>query len=141
LVTDRTRISQRLSALLQAYLPQVLQGLEAIRPALVWALLRRWPTLAAVPKARPATLATFFREHNSIRQETRAHRMAAIKAAVPLTTAPALLPSSVLMIPALATPMQTPMAAIRAFDTEMEPRGRRQEDAPLFASLPGPGPV
>jgi transposase len=67
--------------------------------------------------------------------------MAAIKAAVPLTTDQAILHSSVLMIKALATQMQTTIEAIRAFDAEIEQLCSMHEDYPLFASFPGAGPV
>jgi Transposase IS116/IS110/IS902 family len=130
-----------MTARLQAYFPQVLQWFEDIRTPLVWAFLLRWPTLAAVQKVRPATLEKFFHAHNSVRQETLANRLAAITAAVPLTTAQAVLRSSVLMITALATPMQTTIEAIRDCDDEIEQLCSMHEDSPLFASLPGAGPV
>ena len=130
-----------MTALLKAYFPQVLQWVDDIRTTLVCDFLPRWPTLEAVQKVRPATLEKFFREHNSVRKETLAHRIAAIKAAVPLTTDPAVLHASVLMIKALATQMQTTIEAIRAFDSEIEQLCSRHEDYPLFASLPGAGPV
>jgi transposase len=141
LVHDRPRISHRMTARLQAYFPQVLQWFDDIRTALVCAFLLRWPTLAAVQKARPATLETFFREHHSVRKETLAHRRAAIKAAVPLTTDQAIVHSSVLMIKALATQRQTTIEAIRAFDAEIEQLCSMHADYPLFASFPGAGPV
>ena len=141
LVNDRTRISNRMTALLKAYFPQVLQWFDDIRTPLVCEFLLHWPTLEAVQKVRPATLEKFFREHNSVRKETLAHRIAAIKAAVPLTTDPAVLHSSVLMIKALATQMKATIEAIRAFDHEIEQLCRTHEDYPLFASLPGAGPV
>ena len=141
LVNDRTRISNRMTALLKAYFPQVLQWFDDIRTPLVCEFLLHWPTLEAVQKVRPATLEKFFREHNSVRKETLAHRIAAIKVAVPLTTDPAVLHSSVLMIEALATQMKATIEALRAFDHEIEQLCRTHEDYPLFASLPGAGPV
>jgi transposase len=141
LVNDRTRISKRMTALLKAYFPQVVQWFDDIRTTLVCEFLLRWPTLAAVQKVRPATLEKFFHAHNSVRKETLANRLAAIKAAVPLTTDQAVLHSSVLMIKALATQMQTTIEAIRDFDGELEKLCSMHEDYPLFASLPGAGPV
>jgi hypothetical protein len=76
-----------------------------------------------------------------VRKETLANRIAAIKAAVPLTTAQAVLPSSALLVKAFATQMQTPIEAIRDFDHEMEQLCSLHEDDHLFASLPGAGPV
>src|SRR5262245_19057335 len=119
LVNDRTRISNRMTALLKAYFPQVLQWFDDIRTTLVCDFLLRWPTLEAVQKVRPATLETFFHEHHSVRKETIANRIAAIKAAVPLTTDQAMLHSSALIIKAFATQMKTTMEAIRECDHEI----------------------
>jgi transposase len=130
-----------MTALLKAYFPQVLQWFDDIRTTLVCAVLLRWPTLEALQKVRPATLEKFFHEHNPVRKETIAQRMAAIKAAIPLITDQAVMHASVLMIKALATQMKTPMEAIREFDHEIEQLCRTHEDYPLFASLPGAGPV
>jgi transposase len=141
LVNDRTRISNRMTALLKAYFPQVLQWFDDIRTTLVCDFLLRWPTLEAVQKVRPSTLEKFFHEHNSVRKETLANRMAAIKAAVPLTTDQAVLHASALMVKAFATQMQTTIEAIRDFDHEIEELCSLHEDSHLFASLPGAGPV
>jgi transposase len=141
LVHDRTRISNRMTAPRKASFPQVLQCFDDIRTPLVWDFLLRWPTLEAVQKVRPATLARFFHAHNSVRKETLAQRRAAIKAAVPLPTDQAVLPSSVLRIKACATQMQATIAAIRHLDRKMAELGRMHEDDPLCASLPGAGAV
>jgi transposase len=94
-----------------------------------------------VQQGRPATLEKFFHAPHSVRKETLANRLAAITAAGPLTTDQAVRHSSVLMITALATPMQTTMEALRDFADESEKLGSRPEDSPLFAALPGAGPV
>jgi transposase len=98
LVNDRTRLSNRMTALLKAYFPQILQWFDDIRTLLVCDLLLRWPTVEALKKVRPATLEKFFHEHHSVRRETISGRIAAIKEAVPLTTDQAVMTSSVLMI-------------------------------------------
>jgi ribosomal protein S15P/S13E len=98
LVHDRTRLSHRMTALLKAYFPQVLQWFDDIRTTLVCDFLLRWPTVEVIKKVRPSTLERFFHEHNSVRKETIANRIAAIKEAVPLTTDQAVIRSSVLMI-------------------------------------------
>lgn len=141
LVHDRTRLSNRMTALLKAYFPQVLQWFDDIRTTLVCDFLLRWPTVEVIKKVRPSTLERFFHEHNSVRKETIANRIAAIKEAVPLTTDQAVIRSSVLMINALATQMKTTIAAIRAFDDEIEQLCRTHEDYHLFAALPGAGTV
>jgi transposase len=141
LVNDRTRLSNRMTALLKAYFPQVLWWFDDIRTLLVCDLLLRWPTVEAIKKVRPSTLEKFFHEHNSVRKETISTRIAAIKEAVPLTTDKAVIHSSVLMIKALAAQMKTTIEAIRAFDHTIEQLCSILEDYHLFASLPGAGTV
>jgi transposase len=141
LVADRTRLSTRMTALLKAYFPQVLQWVDDIRTLLVCDVLLRWPTVEAVKKVKPSTLEKFFHAHHSMRKETIANRIAAIKEAIPLATDQAVIRSSVLMINALATQMKTTIEAIRAFDQEIEQRCRMHAEYHLFASRPGAGPV
>jgi len=76
LVNDRTRISNRLTALLKAYFPQVLTWFDDIRTILVCDLLTTWPTLEAIKRVKPVTLEKFFHEHNASahRHEPAAHR-------------------------------------------------------------------
>ena len=74
LVQEKTRQSNRLTARLKLYFPQVLAWFEEVDSALVGDLLRRWPTLEELQKARPGTLQQFFHQHNcrSVRAPPRA---------------------------------------------------------------------
>lgn len=141
LVGDQTRISNRLTALLKGYFPQVLQWFPDIRTALVCEFLLRWPSLDALRGVRRATLEKFFRERNSHRKETIKARLDAIKEAVPLTTDAAIINSSVMMVRALAAQMQTTLAAVKEFDRQIEALCQAHADFELFASLPGAGKV
>ncbi len=141
LVGDRTRISNRLTALLKAYFPQVLTWCDDIRTILVCDLLTTWPTLEAIKRVKPVTLEKFFHEHNSVRTDTNQRRIASIKEARPLTTDKAVINSSVMMTRALASQMKTTINAITAFDQEIAALCQTHQDYHLFDSLPGAGPV
>jgi transposase len=141
LVGERTRISNRLTALLKGYFPQVLQWFPDLRTVLVCDFLSRWPTLDTVKRAKPSILKKFFREHNSNRQDTVERRLAAIKVGVPLTTDQAVVKSSALMAQALAAQMKVILEAIKEFDGEIEELCNRHQDYHLFESLPGSGTV
>ena len=54
-VNEKTRQKNRLTAQLKLYFAQVLAWFEDIDTELVEGLLRRWPTLEALQRARPAT--------------------------------------------------------------------------------------
>jgi transposase len=141
LVGDQTRISNRMTAQLKLYFPQVLEWFDDISTYLVCDFLLTWPTLCAIKRAKHVTLEKFFREHHSARQETNQRRIREIKAAVPLTTDAAVINSSVLMVKAVAQQMKTTLCAIKEFDREIERLCQSHQDFCIFESLPGAGPV
>ena len=141
LVGERTRLSNRLTALLKGYFPQVLQWFPDVRTILVCDFLTRWPTLEAVKRARRNTLEKFFREHNSSRPETVERRINSIKESLPLVTDQAVVKSSALLASAWATQMRVMIEAIKEFDREIERLCSEHQDYPLFESLPGAGTV
>jgi transposase len=141
LVSDRTRVSNRMTALLKAYFPQVLSWLPDLRTDLACDFLLRWPSLDALKGVRRVTLEKFFRAHHSARQRKLEERIGAIRASVPLTTDHAVLASSVLMMKALAMQMKTTIAAIKEFDAEIAELCAAHHDFELFTSLPGAGEV
>jgi transposase len=141
LIDDRTRISNRLTALLKLYFPHVLEWFPDIRTDLVCDFLRRWPALERLGKVRRETFLKFFRQHHSVRAETLQKRVEAIKASQPLTTDRAVINSSVVMCKALASQMQTTLAAIKEFDSEIEAICTVHQDFALLKSLPGAGKV
>lgn len=140
-VSDRTRISNRLTSLLKCYFPQVLDWFPDIRTAMVCDFLLRWPSLDALKRVRRATLLQFFRAHNSVRRETLEKRVGAIKEAVPLTTDEAVLGSSAVMTKALCAQMKATLAAIAEFDRQIEEICAVHKDFDLFKSLPGAGEI
>ena len=141
LVGERTRLSNRLTALLKGYFPQVLQWFPDIRTLLVCDFLKRWPTLEAVKRAKKPTLESFFRAHNSNRQATVASRLQAIRESLPLTTDQAVIRSSVLMVQALAGQMRVIIETLKEFDCQIEELCEGHQDYHLFESLPGSGTV
>jgi hypothetical protein len=114
---------------------------DDIRTPRVCAGLHRWPTLEARKQVRPAPLEPFWHAQTSGRQETIAHRMAAIQDAVPLTPEPAVRPAAGRLRNACATPMNTTMAASHAGAHALEQRCRTPADDHLLAALPGAGTV
>lgn len=141
LINDRTRISNRLTALLKGYFPQVLEWFPDLCTLLVCDFLTRWPTLAAAQKARPATLLQFFKAHHSVRAATNERRLAELKLAVSLTTDGAVLNSSLLMMKVLVAQLRMVLAAIAEYDRHIEALCQTHAEYELFASLPGAGPV
>ena len=140
-VSDRTRVSNRMTALLKLYFPQVLEWFSDVRTDLVCDFLLQWPTLEDVKRVRRATLLRFFRSHHSISNKTNEERISSIKAAIPLTTDQAIISSSIVMICVLARQMRVAIEAIREFDKKIAEICAAHDDFHLFASLPGSGSV
>ena len=86
LVDDRVRVTNRITASLKAYFPQVLDLFREKDTGVFADFLERWPTFEAAKKARRTALDGFFREHSVRYQATIDRRIAAIKSEVPLTT-------------------------------------------------------
>lgn len=141
LINDRTRLSNRLTAALKGYFPQVLDWFADIRGLLVCEFLLRWPDLESVKRARPSTLEQFFRKHHSTRKQTNQQRLAAIRESVPLVTDRAVITASKLLVCALVRQMKATLAAIAEFDGAIEQLCAQHQDYHLFRALPGAGTV
>jgi transposase len=141
LVSDRTRVSNRLTALLKAYFPQMLTWFPDIRTTIVCDFLTRWPSLEALARVRGSTLTTFFTQHNCRRRETVTRRIEAIRHATALTTDRAVLDASVTMVRILVAQMRLTLDAVAELDRQIDALYQQHPDAELFDALPGAGPV
>ena len=141
LVDDRRRFSNRLISALKAYFPQAVEWFSHKETFVFCAFITRWPTLRHVKRARRSTLERFFREHNVRRPRIVEARIQAIKAAVPLTEDPAVIEPYSLEALALAAQLHTTLELIKRFDETIAGLAPSLPDYPVFASLPGAGPV
>ncbi len=141
-VDERTALSNRLIALLKQYFPQALTlcGDDLWRP-LATAFLLKWPSLAAVQKAKPATVKQFYHLHGSRSATGIARRLALLAKAVPVTDETAVIASFVLRVQLLARELQAVGRTIAAYDRQIAAAYAVHPDRVIFASLPGAGPV
>ena len=93
-VHEKTRCSNRLTAHLKMYFPQVLDWFDEIGSNIAAEFLERWPSLEKLQRARPATIERFFIDHNSRDPERIKERLEQIRKAVPATTDAAVVTSS-----------------------------------------------
>lgn len=141
-VDMRTKISQQLTTALKEYFPQALSWAgDDLTTPLAWDFLERWPTLAAVQRARPATLERFYVEHNCRRRAKITARLEAIATAVPLTEDSAIVDPTVLLVQTLVQQLRGLTRAITDFEAAIAEQFRTHPDAALFQSLPGAGPA
>ena len=141
-VDMRTRLTQRLRAELKGYFPQALRwtGSDLISP-LATDFLLKWPTLDTVQRARPETIRKFYYGHNCRRGDLIEERLKEIRTAIPLTTDPAILETSVITVQMLARQIRTLGPSIARYEEEIERRFQAHPDAQLFSCLPGSGPT
>jgi transposase len=120
LVNEKTRQSNRLTAQLKLYFPQILTWFNEVDSALVGALLERWPTLEALQKARQASLRSFFNQHNCRRAELIEQRLEQISQAIPAIRDAAVIQSAVATVSVLVPLIATLRQGIVALDRQIE---------------------
>lgn len=141
LVNHRVAFTNRLTSLLKQYFPQALDWVGDLASKQACDFLHTWPTLAAVQRARPATVERFYRTHNCRRASVIAQRLEQIATAQPLTTDPAIVDTLSLMVQTYAVQLQSLLVAIATFDTRIAAVFAKHPDQAIFASFPGAGPV
>lgn len=141
LVNEKTRQILRLTAKLKLYFPQVLEWFDKVESPLVRALLRRWPTLPDLQRARPETIRSFCRRHNCRDAERIEERIQKIQRAVPAITDPAVVQPAVTMVRNLLELIATLHAGIAKLDQQIAQATAGHPDFAVFDSFPGAGPV
>lgn len=140
LVEQRTALCHQLKATLKGYYPQALALVGAdVGTPLAWAWLRRWPTLAAVQRARAQTLRDFYHAHHVRSAELIAQRVQLARSATALTDDAAVLATQPMLVAALIAQLQALQPAIDGYDQRLGACFARHPDAALFASFPGAG--
>jgi transposase len=137
-VNDKTRYSNRLTAQLKMYFPQVLDWFSVVSSALVGDFLQRWPTLEKVQKAQPETLRHFFRQHH-LGESVVDRRLGEIHNAVPATQDAAVIRSGCAEVMALVGVLGQIRSAISSYDEQIETLARQHPDFAIMDSLPGAG--
>jgi len=141
LVEERTRQTLRLRARLLCYFPQVVAWFPDLDAPLVGDLLRRWPTLEQLQKARPATLRQFFHDHNCRSRQLIEERLDRIGKAVPATHDAAVLQAGMSLVKILVEQIALLSQGIAALEKQLSELFGQHPDARLYRSLPGAGPA
>src|SRR5437667_237405 len=88
LVNLQTKLIQQLRSHLKVYFPQALDWVGELDSLQACDFLQRWPTLAAVQKARPSQLEKFYHQHHCRRPQLIQQRLEQIRQAQPLDPGP-----------------------------------------------------
>jgi hypothetical protein len=139
LVNQHTRQVQILQSWLKQVFPQILEWFDDVSTPLVGDLLKRWPELAKLKRARPETLLQFFHDHNCRSEERNQQRLAELRTAVTATHDAALLRTANLMIQTSLQMLAALRTAIEEFDAQIQDVYTAHPDRFLMESLPGAG--
>lgn len=141
LVDEVNRVTNRMTAGLKEYFPQVLEWFKDKDTLVFCDFVSRWPTLKQAQHARSTRLCAFFHEHNVRYRHIVEQRVQAIKAATPLTQDPSIIGPSSLLVVSLAQQLRVLLQSVARFDAEIAEVAPTLPDYDVFASLPGAGPV
>ena len=141
LVNQRTRLSNRLTAQLKLFFPQILDWFDDVTSPLVGALLERWPTLEELQGAHDGTLRKFFHQQNCRSAERIQERIDAIRQAVPATTDTAVLGGEAIAADCFLAVIATLRTKIAELDKQIAEAFTAHPEKALFDSLPGAGPA
>lgn len=141
-VDHRTRFHNQLKDLLKQDYPVFLKvcGEDLFAP-MACQLLRHYPTCDDLKHADPQELRRFSREHGCWKPAVIARRLALIRDAKPLTTDPAVIQPAILQAKMLATLLLDVAKSLKEYDKTIAELFAQHEDAPIFDSFPGAGPV
>ena len=141
LVDEKTRQKNRLTAQRKLYFPQMLAWFDDIDVPLVGALLKRWPTLEMLQRARPATVLRFWEQHHSRSHRRNQQRLEAIRQARPATRDGAVVTAATAAVKTLLGLIRVLREGIGELDEKIRQLVAAHEDSVLFNQLPGAGPA
>jgi transposase len=140
IVQNRVDLSNKITAILKLYYPQVLDWFDEKDSTIFCDFVAKWPSLSRVKKARKQTLLNFFNQHNSRYSETNERRIKAISNAFALTDDAGIIEPNQLMIEILIAQLKLLVEAVGRMDKEIRNRYKQQSDHNIFDSFPGAGP-
>jgi transposase len=141
LIDEVRRVTNRMTAALKEYFPQVLEWFKDKDTFVFCDFVSRWPTLKQAQRARKARLCAFFHEHNVRYPHIVEQRVQSIIAASPLTDDASVISPNSLLVVSLAQQLRVLLQSVERFDAEIAAVAPTLADYALFAGLPGAGPV
>lgn len=140
LVEKKVRLTNRITAALKGYYPQVLDWFEDNDTQVFCDFLRHYPSLQAAQAAPKQELEQFFKTHQVVQSKTIHRRLEQIEQGVVLTEDRGIVEPLQLLVATLIAQMQVLLPSIATFDARIEQLFEAHPDAELFAALPGARP-
>ena len=141
LVQDRVRLTNKITASLKNYYPQVLEWFREKHTSVFIDFIQRWPSLEQAQRARKETLVRFFHAHHVRRDDVIENRIKSIQQAHHLTKDLGVIAPNQLLVTGLLHQLKAIVEAITAHDSQIKHYYAKCNDRDIFDSLPGAGPV
>lgn len=139
LVGEKVRITNRMSATLKRYYPQVLEWFDDTDTPIFCSFLEQYPSLKVAQAAPREELEAFFRSRHVTRSQTIKRRLDQIRSGVSLTEDSGIIEPSQLLMEAFIAQLKSLLHSIAEFDRKIETVFTALPDAQIFAALPGAG--
>ena len=140
LVAEKVRLTNRLTAALKSYYPQVLEWFEDKDTQVFCDFLTQYPSLKSAQAASSEDLQQFFKTHHVVQDKTIHRRLEQIQQGVVLTEDQGVVEPLQLLVTALIAQLKVLLPSIASFDAKIEALFVTHPDAALFTALPGAGP-
>ncbi len=141
LVGEKVRLTNRITASLKSYFPQVLDWFEDKDTLVFCEFIEQFPEVNAAQAATPKQLTQFFRSHKVIRKSAINRRIQQIQdAGPPLTNDAAVVVPAQALTRALVALLKVILHQLTDFNAQIAALFETLPDAELFSNLPGAGP-
>ena len=140
LVAEKVRLTNRITAALKAYFPQVLEWFEDKDTQVFCDFVTQYPDLQLAQAAPKDELEQFFKNHHVLQAKTIQRRLEQIQNGVVLTEDIGVVEPLKLLVDALIAQLKILLLSLVTFDDKIEAIFTAHPDAALFSALPGAGP-
>jgi len=141
LVGEKVRLTNRITASLKSYFPQVLDWFEDKDTLVFCEFIEQFSEVQMAQAATPQQLTQFFHAHKVTRKSAIARRIQQIQqAGPPLTPDEAIVVPAQVLTLALVALLKVIIQQLTHFNDTIAQLFEAIPDAPLFAELPGAGP-
>ena len=141
LVGEKVRLTNRITAALKNYYPQVLDWFEDKDTRVFCNFVKQYPSLKAAQAASTEELTQFFRTHGVVRRSAITRRLKQIATSgIPLTEDIGIVEPMQWLVEALMGQLKLLLVKLLELEAKIEGLFSSLPDAALFAALPGAGP-
>lgn len=137
LVEQRVRFTNRLTAALKEYFPQVLEWFEHKGTIVFCDFLQHWDTPEKARRARRSRVESFMKAHHVRRAEVVEARFEKMKHCLSLTTDPGVVMPAQLAVAGLVPMLRECFQSIVRYDKAIATLGAKHADHQVFRSFPG----